>query len=692
MEHQSHLNNRIYNVVDQVMCLIALRQTRKPRSDYDIHKARHSVSSLSTHHYRSSSHQEDDDDNEGISRASNPSLTTYLNSLSALNYENYDILTSSKQDDDVLFEGQTTLLNQTQKMHELSFLINSLQMFTRNQPPYTSMASTRAFISKAFKRPKINIIPPKQLFVNLTQDDTKTPSAKHQLPSPSAPNASLKTPSTKNSSSSSIDYMPKSPTSFTLPSTNGYLNSPASSPPRVPPPLLTQQNKPMEIIITPSPLFGHLISWNLLNAHGATCLFMCPIALRQTRKPRSDYGIHKARHSVSSLSTHHYRSSSHQEDNDDNEGISRASNPSLTTYLNSLLALNYYNYDILTSSKQDDDVLFEGQTTLLNQTQKMHELSFLINLQMFTRNQPPYTSMASTRAFISKAFKRPKINIIPPKQLFVNLTQDDTKTPSAKHQLPSPSAPNASLKTPSTKNSSSSSIDYMPKSPTSFTLPSTNGYLNSPASSPPRVPPPLPTQQIKPMEIIITPSPLFGHLISWNLLNAHGATCLFTAASTTITTDTPQLTTAAAPTLTTAPSAAKRRKGVVIKDPQETATPSTIVHSEAKSKDKGKGILVEEPKPLKKQAQIEQDEAYARELEAELIKNIDWDELILLVERRYPLTRFTLDQMLNNVRLEVEEESEVSLELLSFGVDVAKDFKENMLSDYYCQVNIDAVD
>nr|GFA67675.1 hypothetical protein [Tanacetum cinerariifolium] len=41
-------------------------------------------------------------------------------------------------------------------------------------------------------------------------------------------------------------------------------------------------------------------------------------------------------------------------------------------------------------------------------------------------------------------------------------------------------------------------------------------------------------------------------------------------------------------------------------------------------------------------------------------------QLILLVERRYPLTRFTLDQMLNNVRLKVEEESKVSLELLRF--------------------------
>nr|GEX07803.1 hypothetical protein [Tanacetum cinerariifolium] len=295
----------------------------------------------------------------------------------------------------------------------------------------------------------------------------------------------------------------------------------------------------------------------------------------------------------------------------------------------------------------------------------------------------------------------------------------------------------------------------------------------------------------------------------------------------------PAATTVAALILTAAPS--KRRKGVVIRDPEETTTTSTIIHSEAKSKYKGKGILVEEPKPLKKQAQIEQDEKYARELEAELNKNIDWDkvidhvqrkqkgnkamkryqalqrkpqteaqarknmmiylrnvagfkmdyfkgmtyddirlifekhfdsnvaflqknkeqmdlealwslvkerfatakpknfsddfllitlgamfekpdihakiwknqrsvhgqakvkswkllescgvqiitftttQLILLVERRYPLTRFTLDQMLNNVRLEVEEESEVSLELLSYGVDVAMDFKKNMI-------------
>nr|GEX80172.1 hypothetical protein [Tanacetum cinerariifolium] len=42
-------------------------------------------------------------------------------------------------------------------------------------------------------------------------------------------------------------------------------------------------------------------------------------------------------------------------------------------------------------------------------------------------------------------------------------------------------------------------------------------------------------------------------------------------------------------------------------------------------------------------------------------------QLILLVERRYTLSRFTLDQMLNAIRLQVKEESEMSLELLRLG-------------------------
>nr|GEW17769.1 putative ribonuclease H-like domain-containing protein [Tanacetum cinerariifolium] len=84
--------------------------------------------------------------------------------------------------------------------------------------------------------------------------------------------------------------------------------------------------------------------------------------------------------------------------------------------------------------------------------------------------------------------------------------------------------------------------------------------------------------------------------------------------------------------VTAAPS--RRKKGVLIRDPQEESTISTINPAKTKSKDKGKGILVEEPKPLKKQAQIEQDEKYARELEAELNKIIDWDEAIDHVKKK----------------------------------------------------------
>ncbi|GJS95390.1 hypothetical protein Tco_0802358 [Tanacetum coccineum] len=105
MELYPHLDNGIYDVVERVMRPLALRQTRRPRSDRG--KARHSVSSTSAHHNRgSSSHQGDDDEDDGASRASTPSPTTYLNSLGPLDYQPYDIPTSSEQNDDLLFERQ----------------------------------------------------------------------------------------------------------------------------------------------------------------------------------------------------------------------------------------------------------------------------------------------------------------------------------------------------------------------------------------------------------------------------------------------------------------------------------------------------------------------------------------------------------------------------------------------------------
>ncbi|GJX85356.1 hypothetical protein Tco_0336130 [Tanacetum coccineum] len=117
MEHYPHLDNGIYDVVERVMRPLALRQARRPRSDHG--KAHHSVSSTSAHHKRGSlSHQEDNDDDDGASRASTPSPTTYLNSLEPLNYQQYKISSPSKQSDDLLFERQIELLNQSQEIHK----------------------------------------------------------------------------------------------------------------------------------------------------------------------------------------------------------------------------------------------------------------------------------------------------------------------------------------------------------------------------------------------------------------------------------------------------------------------------------------------------------------------------------------------------------------------------------------------
>ncbi|GJT77476.1 hypothetical protein Tco_1044201 [Tanacetum coccineum] len=111
METYPHLNNGTYDIVERVMRPLALRQPRRPRSDRG--KARRSVSSSSSHHQGTSSHQHDDDDDVETSQASTPSPSTYLNSLYSLNYQNYQMPSSSEQTDETLFARQTTLLNQT---------------------------------------------------------------------------------------------------------------------------------------------------------------------------------------------------------------------------------------------------------------------------------------------------------------------------------------------------------------------------------------------------------------------------------------------------------------------------------------------------------------------------------------------------------------------------------------------------
>nr|GEX85617.1 hypothetical protein [Tanacetum cinerariifolium] len=102
----------------------------------------------------------------------------------------------------------------------------------------------------------------------------------------------------------------------------------------------------------------------------------------------------------------------------------------------------------------------------------------------------------------------------------------------------------------------------------------------------------------------------------------------------------------------------RRRRGVVIQDPEET-TSIVVVHSEVQSKDKGKVVLIKEPKSLKGQAQIEQDEAFSRQLEAELNADINWnaviDEIIPLFEKHYNYNQAFLEEVSEEVTIPEKE-------------------------------------
>nr|GFA18850.1 hypothetical protein [Tanacetum cinerariifolium] len=86
----------------------------------------------------------------------------------------------------------------------------------------------------------------------------------------------------------------------------------------------------------------------------------------------------------------------------------------------------------------------------------------------------------------------------------------------------------------------------------------------------------------------------------------------------------------------------RRRKGVVIRDPEEELSFDTPAET-SKVKDKGKGILIEALKPMKKKDQIEMDAEYARKLQEEInkeykeaYKNIDWNAALDHVQSKEP--------------------------------------------------------
>nr|GEX77286.1 hypothetical protein [Tanacetum cinerariifolium] len=124
---------------------------------------------------------------------------------------------------------------------------------------------------------------------------------------------------------------------------------------------------------------------------------------------------------------------------------------------------------------------------------------------------------------------------------------------------------------------------------------------------------------------------------------------------------------AAAPTVVAAYT--RRRKGVIIRDPEEELSLKTPAKT-PKLKDKGKGMTYAEICPI---FQARFDENIRKRLE--VVDDEDDDvfieatplarKLILLVERRYSLSRFTLEQLVNVTRLQVEEENSLSPQVVS---------------------------
>nr|GEU75523.1 reverse transcriptase domain, reverse transcriptase zinc-binding domain protein [Tanacetum cinerariifolium] len=103
------------------------------------------------------------------------------------------------------------------------------------------------------------------------------------------------------------------------------------------------------------------------------------------------------------------------------------------------------------------------------------------------------------------------------------------------------------------------------------------------------------------------------------------------AASTPITTAKPAVKPKVLKIVAALAVSTKRRKGVVIIDPEEELHVDTPAETPT-VKDKGKGILIEDPKPMKKKHQIDMDAEYVKKLQEELekeheeaYKQIDWN-------------------------------------------------------------------
>nr|GEW14045.1 hypothetical protein [Tanacetum cinerariifolium] len=152
-----------------------------------------------------------------------------------------------------------------------------------------------------------------------------------------------------------------------------------------------------------------------------------------------------------------------------------------------------------------------------------------------------------------------------------------------------------------------------------------------PSLPPPTSPSPpqdIPSTSYEAVEVVTT-AKLITEAVAAASTPVSAASTIIPAAEPNI----PAATITAAP-IKVAAAFTRRRRGVVIRDPEEESSDKTS--DETNSKDKGKGIMVEYLKPMKKKQQVEMDEAYARKLHEEFNQDIDRD---VAIEHATPLAR-----------------------------------------------------
>ncbi|GJY71207.1 hypothetical protein Tco_0474910 [Tanacetum coccineum] len=194
-----------YVLCDRVMYPLTAQQERKTQKDYGTRRDRSSTSSSSAFDQPSPSHPNDDDNDgndKGTSRASTHFPTRFVNSLSNDIPQIFSNPPDIEPNMEALYTRQTEILNRQLNNH-LPHDLHHLYHISLYSLP-TSMASTQASSSNPSKKIKLTIIPPRQLFVDLTSKEygTTTPSLITKSSSTSPPNALSKTPLTKDTSSS----------------------------------------------------------------------------------------------------------------------------------------------------------------------------------------------------------------------------------------------------------------------------------------------------------------------------------------------------------------------------------------------------------------------------------------------------------------------------------------------------------